>query len=219
MKETDINNQIAELNNKVDVLLEYVNQQRLNTQSVQDLINDLSIIGKDVYDSTVDELDKRQVEIKPEELTGLGISFLRNINNFNILMNSLESMMDLSKDLSPIINESIIDFTKLMADFEAKGYFEFFKSMALMADDFIQHFNAEDMNQLREKLPAIIHLIKQLSDDKTLAIAQKAMDAMQKTDIEDPPELGVWKLMMSMNDPGMKKSMGLMVSLAKNMYS
>jgi len=218
MKETDINTQIVELNNKVDVLMEYVNQQRLQTQAVQDLLNDVSIIGKDVYDSTVDELDKRQVEIQPDELTGLGISFLRNINNFNILMSSLESFMDLSKDLSPIINESIIDFTKLMADFEAKGYFEFLKSMALMTDDFIQNFSADDMEQLREKLPAIIHIMKQLSDDKTLLIAQKAMDAMQKTDIENPPEYGLWKMMMSMKDPGMKKSLGMVITLAKNMY-
>ena len=218
MKEIDINNQIAELNNKVDVLLQYVNQQRLNTQAVQDFLNDASIIGKDVYDSTVEELDKRKVEIKPEELTGLGISFLRNINNFNILMNNLESVMDLSKDLSPIINESIIDFTRLMADFETKGYFRFFKSMALLADDFIQQFNADEMNQLREKLPAIIHIMKQLSDEKTLAIAQKAMNALQNTEVENPPELGLWKMMTAMKEPGMKKSMGMLVSLAKNMY-
>ncbi|NOR87128.1 MAG: hypothetical protein GQ527_05915, partial [Bacteroidales bacterium] len=65
MNDIDNNKQIAELNKKVDVLLEYVNQQRLNTQAIQDLINDASIIGKDVYDSTVEELDKRQIELHP----------------------------------------------------------------------------------------------------------------------------------------------------------
>jgi len=219
MKEIEINNQIAELNQKVDVLLDYVNQQRLNTQALQDLVNDASIIGKDVYDSTVEELDKRQVEIQPEELTNLSVSFLRNINNFNVLMSTLESVMDLGKDLTPIINESIIDFTKLMADFESKGYFEFFKSLALIGDDFVQQFSLEDMNKFREKLPEIINIMKQLSDDKTLAVAQKAMAALEKTDVENPPEMGIFKLMMSMNDPSMKKSMGLVVSLAKNMYS
>ncbi len=216
MKEIDINNQIAELNQKVDVLLDYVNQQRLNTQALQDLVNDASIIGKDVYDSTVEELDKRQVEIQPEELTNLSVSFL--LNNFNVLMGTLESIMDLGKDLSPIINESIIDFTKLMADFESKGYFEFFKSLALIGDDFVQQFSLDDMNKLREKLPAIIDIMKQLSDDKILMVAQKAMSALQKSDVENPPEMGVWRLMMSLRDPSMKKSMGLVVSLAKNMY-
>ena len=218
MKEIEINNQIAELNQKVDVLLDYVNQQRLNTQALQDLVNDASIIGKDVYDSTVEELDKRQVEIQPEELTNLSVSFLRNINNFNVLMSTLESVMDLGKDLTPIINESIIDFTKLMADFESKGYFEFFKALALIGDDFVQQFSLEDMNKFRDKLPEITNIMKQLSNDKTLAVAQKTMAALEKTNVENPPEMGVFKLMMSMKDPGMKKSMGLVVSLAKNMY-
>ncbi len=124
----DTEKQIAELNKKMDVLLDYVNKQRLQTQAIQDFIDDASIIGKDVYDSTVEELDKRQVELQPEELTQLGVSFLRNVGNFNLMMSTFESLIDLSKDLSPIINESIMDFTKLMADMEAKGYFEFFKA-------------------------------------------------------------------------------------------
>ncbi len=45
--------QIEELNLKVDTILEYVNQQRLKSQAVDDLVADVSIIGKDAYDSTV----------------------------------------------------------------------------------------------------------------------------------------------------------------------
>lgn len=218
MKETDINIQIADLNKKVDVLLEYVNQQRLNTQSIEDMIKDASMIGKDVYDSTVEELDKRQVELQPQELTQLGVSFLRNIKNFNVMMTSFEAMIDLGKDLSPIINESILDFTRVLAQLESKGYFEFFKAMASLGDDFILEFSLKDIHQLRERIPAIANILKQLSDEKTLGIIQKAMEGMHKTDMENPPEMGVWQLMRSMNDPAMKKSMGLVVSLAKNIY-
>ncbi len=58
----------------------YINKN-LQANMVEDLVGDLSIIGKDAYDSTVLELDKRQVEIDPSELTGLAVSFLRNIGN------------------------------------------------------------------------------------------------------------------------------------------
>ena len=43
------NQQIAELNQKVDLLLEYMNEQRLKSVAVDDLIADASIIGKDIY--------------------------------------------------------------------------------------------------------------------------------------------------------------------------
>jgi uncharacterized protein YjgD (DUF1641 family) len=218
MKDKDINQQIADLNQKVDVLLEYVNQQRLSTQSVQDLINDFSIIGKDVYDSTVEELDKRQVHLKPEELTDLGVSFLRNINNFNVMMNSFESMVDLAKDLSPIVNESILDFTKMMAQFDEKGYFEFFKSMASLGDEFIQQFKPSDIEELKEKLPTIIQIMKQLMDDQNLKLMQNALNAVQNTDLENPPSAGPFQMLRALSDPSMKKSMGMMLSIGKNIY-
>lgn len=219
MTDQNINQQIAELNQKVDVLLDYVNQQRLSTQAVQDLINDVSIIGKDVYDSTVEELDKRQVELKPEELTELAVSFLRNINSFNVMMGGFESMIDLGKDLTPIVTESILDFTKLLADFESKGYFEFFKKVAEIGDELVTQVTLDDLDQVKKNLPEMIQIIKKISDEKTLKLANRALDAMDKADMENPPEMGIWSLMKAMNDPGMKKSMGLMVSIAKNIYS
>lgn len=219
MTDKDINQQITELNQKVDVLLEYVNQQRLSTQAVQDLINDVSIIGKDVYDSMVDELDKRQVELKPEELTELGVSFLRNINSFNVMMGGFESMIDLGKDLTPIVTESILDFTKLLADFEAKGYFEFFKKITEIGDELVTQVSLDDLEQVKKNLPEMIQIIRKISDEKTLKLANRALVAMEKVDLENPPEMGVFSLMKAMNDPGMKKSLGLMVSIAKNIYS
>ena len=65
MKETNIQSQIDALDRKLDLILEHIHQQKMNTSMVEDLVSDLSIVGKDAYDSTVAELDKRQIEIDP----------------------------------------------------------------------------------------------------------------------------------------------------------
>lgn len=218
MNETAINQQISDLNKKVDLLLEYINQQRLQNQAIQDLISDATIIGKDVYNSTVDELDKRQLELNPQELTNLGVSLLRNINNFNVIMNTFESAIDLGKDLSPIITESIIDFTKMMADMEAKGYFDFIKKMAEIGDEIISQVSIEDLDKIKKNIPDMIEIMKKITDGKTLQLTNRALESVDKTDIENPPEMGIWSLMKAMNDPGMKKSLGLIVSITKKMY-
>ena len=127
MKEQNVQSQIDAMDKKIDLILGYVNQQRLNKNVVEDLISDVSVIGKDVYDSTVTELDKRQVNINSAELTDLAISFIRNIGNIKKVMDLLEMGMDLSKEVSPMANQAIIDFTKQLGVFEEKGYFKFFK--------------------------------------------------------------------------------------------
>ena len=116
--------QIAELNQKVDTILEYVNQQRLKSVAIDDLIGDASIIGKDVYDSTVKALDDHEVVLDPDELRELGIRVAQNVGNFNAILDTLGSAMDLMRDVGPIANEVIIDTTKKLNEFEQKGYYQ-----------------------------------------------------------------------------------------------
>ena len=86
--------QIAELNQKVDTILEYVNQQRLKSQAVDDLVADVSIIGKDAYDSTVKALDEHEVVLDPDQLRELGIRVAQNVGNFNTMLDTMGSVMD-----------------------------------------------------------------------------------------------------------------------------
>ena len=90
MENKSIQEQIDALDKKLDLILGYVHQQKLNANVVEDLVSDLSIIGKDAYDSTVEELDKRNIELEPSEITDLAVTFLRNIGNFKIAYCTIE---------------------------------------------------------------------------------------------------------------------------------
>lgn len=217
MTDKNINQQITELNQKVDVLLEYVNQQRLSTQSVQDLINDVSIIGKDVYDSTVEELDKRQVELKPEELTELAVSFLRNINNFNVMMSGFESVIDLGKDLTPIVTESILDFTKQLAKYEEKGYFKFMIEVGNIFNNILEHYKPEDVRELSENIVNIVDTVRVATQPKMMNAINNGVKIYGSLDMEDVPEYSIFKLMREMNKPEMKRALGFFVTFMKNM--
>jgi len=147
--------QIAELNQKVDMILEYVNQQRLKSDAIDDLIGDASIIGKDVYDSTVKALDEHEVVLEPDELRELGIRVAQNVGNFNAVLDTLGSAMDLMRDVGPIANEVIIDTTKKLHEFEQKGYFEFLREFGHIVDNIVTYYGIEDMRMLADNVVAI----------------------------------------------------------------
>ncbi len=128
MEDKDLKLQVTELNAKVDLLLDYVNQQRLKTNQLEDLVSDLSIVGKDFYDTAVDELDNRMIDIDPDQVKCLILRILRNIENMNRFLEIFESMNDLLIDAAPIFNEVVIDFSKKMDEFEKRGYFETLKA-------------------------------------------------------------------------------------------
>jgi len=217
MAEKDIQIQIDELNSKVDVILDYVNQQRLKSGAVEDLISDVSIIGKDAYDSVVAELETQAVEIDLDELKILGIKFIKNIKNFNSALSMFESVNDLAKDAAPIANEMIIDFTKKMHEFEQKGYFEFFRESGKIMDNIVTHFTPEDVRLLADNIVTIMETVKSLTQPGLMNMLNKTVSVYEKIETDTIPEYSMWKLFREMQKPEMKRSMGFLVTLLKDM--
>ncbi len=217
MDEKNIQQQINELDQKVNLILDYVNQQRLKSQRTDDLIDDLSIVGKDVYDTAVTELENQGVEIDLADLRILSVKLLKNTKNFNTILNALESVMDFLKDASPIANEMIIDFTKKLHEFDKKGYFEFFGEATKILDNIVTNFSKEDVKQLADNIVLILQTVKNLTQPEMLNLVNNTVKVYGSLEMDEVPQYSIWKLMREMGKPEMKKAMGFMVTFIKNM--
>ena len=212
----NLEKRIEALDKKMDLILEYVHHQKMNSNMVEDLVSDLSIVGKDAYDSTVEELDKRQVVLEPSELTDLAVSILRNIGNIKTVMESLEMAVDLGKEVGPMANEAIIDFTKQMNVLEQKGYFRFFKEFGPIIDNIVTGFSPEDLKGLADNIVSILNTVKEMTQPEVLGTMQNAIKAFNSMETETVPSYSVWKLMREMNSPEMKKALGYGITFMKN---
>lgn len=215
--DNDIQTQINTLNDKVDLILEYVNQQRLKSQSVDDLIADASIIGKDMYDSAVMELENRSIEVDPEDIKMIVLKILRNVRNINGVLDTFESTTDFLKDASPIFNEMIIDLIKKLNEFDQKGYFEFLAEAGAIIDNIVTHFSREDVKLLADNAVPMLETVKSLTQPEMLKSVNNAVKIFSRLEMEAVPEYSVWKLIREMNKPEMKRAIGFMVSFMKNM--
>lgn len=217
MNDQNIQNQIDALNQKMDLVLEYVREQKMKSQTVEDLISDATIIGKDIYDTTVDELDRHSIDLEPTELTKLGIIFLRNIKTFISIMNTMESTVDLLKEMGPIANEIIIDASKKLGEFEQKGYFTFLKEVTQILDNIVTGFTTEDVKALADNIVTILDTVKNLTQPQMMKSADNALMIFSKMETENIPEYSIWKAMREMNSPEMRKSIGFMITFLRNL--
>lgn len=216
MEENTIQEQIDSLNQKVDQILDYVNDQRLKANSLEDLVTDVSIIGKDMYDSTVTELENQMVEIDPDEMRMFAIRLVKNIPNFNNMLDMVESVTDLAKDASPIANELIIELTRQLHDFEQKGYFEFIKEIGKIADNIVAHFKPDDVKLLADNVVSILETVKNLTQPDVMTSVDNAVKVFRNLETENIPEYSIWKLMREMGKPEMKRALGFMMTFLKN---
>ncbi len=138
MTELEINNRFDEINSKLDLVLQYVDHQRLKTEELEDLVKDVQIVGYDIFNTAVDEFEHNNIELNPEEIKMLVFRLMKNVGNLNQLMEIFESMNDLVKDLGPIVTDFGLSAIETIADFEKKGYFEMFSNLADNMDSILK---------------------------------------------------------------------------------
>ncbi len=217
MSENNIQDQINELNTKMDIILEEITEQRNSRIEKADLFADLSIVSKDVFAHTVTSLDKAGVELDGEALTALLIKVVRNIGTFNQMMDTLESVNDLIKDVSPIVNQVGLDAISKLAEFEQKGYLDFIKELMSISDNIVTHFSTEDVRGLADNVVSILEMVKSVTQPEMLSAITNALTVFKSMETEDIQEYSMWKAMKAMRTPEMKRSIGFMITFMKNL--
>ena len=213
----DLQKQINDINRKLDLVLQHVDEQRLKRESVEDLLDDMSIVGKDAFQSTVAELDKRNIELNVDDLKCLSLRMLRNVDNFSQMLNTFESMMDLIKDVSPILNEMGVDVIHKFHELEQKGYFDFIWEVTRIFDNIVTNYSREEIRQLADNIPVIMETIKNLTDPEMLKALNNAVTTYRDMDPGQVKEYSLWKTFKEMRSPEMKRNMGFMMMFLKNL--
>lgn len=217
MEPQSMNDRISALEQKIDVILEYVNQQRLASDSVNDMTKDLSLIAKDFYDTSVEELDKRAIEIDPAEVTELVVTFLKNIRNINAMLHMMEMGFDLAKEAGPILNETVIDFTRTLAKLENDGYFEFARNLLPVLDNLVKGLSPKDLKDLADNIMVIVMTIKDITQPEMLRSVNNAVKVYSSMDMDEIPSYSLWRMLKEINTPEMKKALGFAVTFLKNL--
>ena len=214
--EVSLQDQINDLNSKLDIIVEEIQIQKQKRLEVEDLISDLSIIGKDLFKASVDELDHAGVEVDTEALKSLVFRLFRNVGTLNELMEMLESASDLIKDVAPILHQVGLDSISKMHKIEEKGYFEFGGAVLKIMDNIVSHYSAEDVKQLADNIVTILETVKSLTQPEMLDAMNNAINIYKKIETRDLKEYSLWKAFKEMKTPEMRRGIGFMITFLKN---
>jgi len=216
MAKDNIQEQINDINRKLDIVLEEVLAQKETRQSIEDLTTDLTIVGKDVFKSTVSELENAGVELDGEAVKQLMLKLIRNVETINEMFEMLESANDLVKDVSPILHQMGLDGIHMMNEFEQKGYFDFMREAMKIMDNVVEHFSVEDVRLLADNAVTILETVKNLTQPDMLKAINSGLIVYKSIEIEDVEEYSMWRAIKAMNSKEMKKGIGFMITFLQN---
>ncbi|MCL6495412.1 MAG: hypothetical protein K6T54_11625, partial [Ignavibacterium sp.] len=194
MEQKDIQLQLDDINNKLNYIISEIELQKKQRSEIEDLKADLMRVAKDVYATSLEELEQVHDYLKTGDIFHLFKKLLRNINNISNLFDQLENLRDFLKDFSPISRELAIDFMNKLDEFDKKGYFEFFKESQYIVDNIVTSFTVDDVKALGDNVVTILNTVKNLTQPDMLQSVNNALNVYKKLDIEIKEEISLMKI-------------------------
>jgi uncharacterized protein YjgD (DUF1641 family) len=212
MSDKLIQEQINEINRKLDLLIDEVTIQRQNREAVNDLIDDVAVIGKDVFKNMVIQLDDAGIELDREALGSLVMKLIRNIGSMGTVLETLESLNDLTKDLTPIVKQIGLDGINKFNELEQKGYFEVINQLGITIDTVMSRYSREDIRKLSDNLIPVTDTLMIIADQRVLEKINSITTTLRDIKTNEIEEYSVWRMIREMRKPEVKKSIGFIMA-------
>ncbi len=217
MEDKNIQTQINDINRKLDLILEEIDLQRRHRREMEDLKEDLTRVGKDLFQTAVVELEEVHDSLNTGDMLALGKKLLRNINTISKTVEQLESLRDFLQDFAPISRESIIDLMYKLDEFDRKGYFQFFKEFGTIMDNIVTSFTVDDVKALGDNIVTILNTVKNLTQPDMLHAINNAVNVYKKLDIEVEGDISYLKLLRQFNTPEMRRGLAFGITFLKSL--
>jgi uncharacterized protein YjgD (DUF1641 family) len=209
-------NDLALLHQKIDVLTEHMEAQRRRQVELEELQRDMTPMINQLFRLSIEELAEIDTEFQLEDLLFLIKRLLRNTRRLNMLLDRLESVMDLGDEIGMIGQGVFNNLVEQLDELEKKGYFTFAQEGSKILDRIVTEYTEEDIQALGENIVTILDTVKNMTQPEILAVANNAVTAIQPTEQPQEP-LSTMGLLRELRSPEVRMGMTRMLGVVKAM--
>ena len=203
---------MVELNQKVDALTaqvgflaEEARQQKSRRQEWDELKSDLTPIAGEVYRLSVQQLDEVEGYVHLEDIARGLKRLMRNTRNIEQMLDQLESISELSSELTPLSEEMFLMLMTRLDEMERKGYFAFVQGGMEILDTVVSNFTEDDVRQLGENIVLILNTVKEMTQPEVMQLLQSTAIVMMEEEV--PDKVSMFDLMRQFNDPAVRRGL------------
>ena len=126
----------------------------------------------------------------------------------------MEALDELTEDLMPMANGMFGMASNKLQEMENNGALEFGKEALKLTETVATAFTAEDVRLLGQNLVGILGTVRNMTQPEVLEVADRAVAALRDAEAKPPEKV---KLLKALRDPEVRKGMGLMLSVLREM--
>jgi uncharacterized protein YjgD (DUF1641 family) len=206
---------LAELNQKIDLLtaqVQFLTEEaglaQRQRQERAELMHDAMPIIDEAYRLSVDQLEEVEQYIDLGDLLRILKRLLRNGRNLEVLLDQLESVLDLVKTVGPLTDSAFSQLVDLLQEAEARGYVAFGRGAVRVVDSIVKSISEEELRSLATNIAPLLSLLKQAARPEILQLAQNTVTELGEA---GSPDAGtsLRALARQLGDPDVRRGLAL----------
>lgn len=217
MDNATLQERLDDISRKLDAVTEYIAAEQRRRREAQELKDDLTLIGRDVYQTAVRELEEVSAHFDTADLLHLLKKLLRNTRHLNRMLDQVDGFADFLDAARPLGREIFRELMETLDELDRKGYFAFAREAIGVADAVVTSFSPADVRQLRESVVAILNTVRSITQPEMLNIVTNAAGFYRSLDVTVKGEVSLLTLLRQMNDPDVRRGIYFMLQFAKSM--
>jgi uncharacterized protein YjgD (DUF1641 family) len=209
-----------ELNQKVDVLTDQVaflaeeaRLEKRRRQEWDELKNDLTPVVSEMYKLSVQQLEEVESYVQLEDMVRLIKRLMRNTRNLEQMLDQIESLTDLSREVAPLSRDVFITAMTQLDEMERKGYFAFIQGGLEIIDEVVTNFSEDDIRNLGENIVLILETVKEMTQPEIMQMMRTTAVVMRDEDV--PENVSMFALVRQLNDPGVRRGLAKTLEVLK----
>jgi uncharacterized protein YjgD (DUF1641 family) len=206
---------MVELNQKIDLLagqVAYLTQQaqmaERSRESTAELVETVMPIARDAMSMASEQMQEVQEYLELDDLLRLLKKLVRHAPQFEMLLDQLDSVLDLVDTAGPIVRQGMDFATEQLDGLEKKGYLGFTRSGLRMVDQIVTSFTEEDVDRLGDNIVLMLNTVKDLTQPEILTFVRNTLQVAE-VEVQKPVNTGYLALLSQLRDPVVRRGLAL----------
>jgi hypothetical protein len=202
------------ISHQLDFVVSSLRDQELRQGMWDELRRDLAPVTGELMERVSRELDDVRSFIEPPDLLRAGKRLLRDLPYLEALLDQVESLSALGGEISPLSREILVAAMARLADLEQRGYFAFARASLQIIDALVTSLGAEQLQAVRDGIPAAVAALTELSRPEALAVLGEAAAALSRTPAKGKGLFGLlWALRRPRARLGLARALAILEAL------
>ena len=204
---------IAELDRKLDFIVEEIAHLKRVRNSAEDLVADLTLVGKDAMGDAIEALGS--AALRPDEIVQMFKSVLIDARLLTDALQQLESAADFVQDAQPIVRDLFRRAIAGSQQLQRKGYFEAATAGMRIGDALVQSHSRVDLKQVEASVPQLVGFLRELTRPEVLQALEAIIHGFGRVQATMNVDKSLLQLVRDMNSPDARRGIAIIVEFLK----